>query len=126
MFRGLFGAIRVEVVAGPLHPAALLDPGHLDRDVGPRVRIGDDVPIDAQPGHAAVRLQGQPHVGVPALIVDPQEIVRIGFQGSRFDDGSPLDPWLSGIVEHVQHARVDPAAGGMVAGEEPGVDVHRA
>src|SRR6185312_3246383 len=61
--RDQVGGRGVEHVAAPDDRAAVLQRGQVERVRGEVERVGDDVPVDAQPGHAAVGVLAQPDVG---------------------------------------------------------------
>ena len=118
------GRVRVEAVTAPFDAAALLEPGHLDGEVGPLRRVGDHFAVDAQPRDPAVGCQPQPHVSPPSPLCDGEQIVRIRFEHGGFHQRNPGDVGRGRIRGPVEHTCVHSACRRMVAREEAGVDVH--
>ena len=63
---------------------------------------------------------------VAAWIVDGKDVVGVGFQRGGVDDRRPRHGSGGRVGDGVEDARVDAAAGGVIACEETGVDVDRA
>jgi hypothetical protein len=98
--------IGIEVVRRPFDTTALFDARDFDGYAGPQRRVRDDFAVGAQPRDAAIGLQPQPHVGIPARIGDGKSVVGVGFQRSGRHDRRPLYGGCGGVGIHLRGAQI--------------------
>ena len=98
---------------------------------GSSARVGHHLAVHAQPGHAAVRVDGQPHVGEPRAGTSTANALRLSpASGERGTSGAQsAAASAAGVRVAVEPAALDRGVRRVVAGEERGVDddaVHHA
>src|SRR6266566_6401152 len=115
---------RVEVVAAGHDRAAVLLAGQVDGQVLQPARVRDHPAEHAEPGDPAVRVGGQPQVGEPAAVRDPEDVLAVPGQGRPRDDLLPAGELvLAGIA--LASAGLDADGRRVVPGEEARVHVDR-
>ena len=99
--------IRIETVAALFNPATLLGTGHLYGDIGPWQRIGNRLAVGSQPGHTSVGFDDQTQMGIPALVLHRDDVVRVWPQRGRLDQRCPDDGVAGRFRNRVQDASLD-------------------